>query len=188
MISTVKRAVFGALAVCGATLAAATPAQAQYWQCVTYARSITGIQIFGNANTWWGQAAGKYARGSMPKVGAVLALKPHGKMRVGHVAMVSRIISDREILLTHANWSVGGRIERDVRAIDVSAAGDWSKVKVWYAPMGGLGISEYPAFGFIYQNKADGDDTIDAPKPAKNLVFAENRMRDIGSVIDGLRN
>ena len=64
--------------------------------------------------------------------------------------MVSRVVSDREVLLTHANWSYRGGIERDVRAIDVSAANDWSDVRVWYGPIGGLGLRSNPARGFIY--------------------------------------
>ena len=137
---------------CG--LMTATGANAQFWQCAPYAREISGIQIRGNANTWWGQAAGRYERGNQPKVGAVLSFQATRRMRVGHVAMVSRVVSDREILLTHANWSRRGGIERDVRAIDVSPNGDWSMVKVWYAPNGGLGTSDYPTNGFIY---ADGN-------------------------------
>ena len=134
----------------------ATAANAQFWQCAPYAREISGIQIHGNANTWWGQAAGKYERGNAPKVGAVLSFRSTGRMRVGHVAMVSQVVSDREVLLTHANWSRRGGIERNVRAIDVSDAGDWSLVKVWYAPQGGLGTSNYPTNGFIYGNGAGG--------------------------------
>ena len=41
-----------------------------------------------------------------------------------------------------------------MRAVDVSAAGDWSQVKVWYAPQGGLGTTPYPARGFIYADRA----------------------------------
>lgn len=128
----------------------AAPASAQFWQCVTFARSVSGIQIRGNANTWWGQAEGRYERGHAPKVGAVLAFAATHRMRVGHVAMVSKVVSEREVLLTHANWSRPGRVETDVRAVDVSAAGDWSEVKVWYGPQGGLGMSSYPTRGFIY--------------------------------------
>jgi len=131
-----------------------TAATAQFWQCAPYARTISGIEIRGNANTWWGQAAGRYARGDTPRVGAVLSFQSTRRMRVGHVAMVSRIVSDREVLLTHANWSRRGGVERDVRAVDVSAAGDWSQVKVWYAPQGGLGTSSYPTNGFIYADHA----------------------------------
>ena len=140
------------MALCG--LMAATPATARFWQCAPFAREVSGIEIRGNADTWWGQAAGRYDRGSTPRVGAVVAFAATGRMRVGHVAMVSRIVNDREVLLTHANWSRPGRIETDVRAVDVSAAGDWSEVKVWYAPQGGLGTSSYPVKGFIYSDHA----------------------------------
>lgn len=136
--------------VVSCTLMTAAPAAAQFWQCAPYAREVSGIQIRGNADTWWGQAAGRYERGHTPKVGAVLAFAASHRMRVGHVAMVSRLVSDREVLLTHANWSRRGQIETNVRAVDVSAAGDWSLVKVWYAPQGGLGTSSYPTHGFIY--------------------------------------
>lgn len=135
-------------------LSLAAPAAAQFWQCAPYAREVSGIQIRGNADTWWGQAAGRYERGHAPRVGAVLAFEATHRMRVGHVATVSRVVSDREVLLTHANWSRPGRIETDVRAVDVSAAGDWSLVKVWYAPQGDLGTSAYPARGFIYADHA----------------------------------
>ena len=135
-------------------LLSTTPAAAQFWQCAPFARSVSGIEIRGNANTWWGQAAGHYDRGNAPKVGAVLSFQSTARMRVGHVAMVSRVVNDREVLLTHANWSRPGQIETDVRAVDVSAAGDWSMVKVWYAPNGGLGTSAYPTNGFIYSGHA----------------------------------
>ena len=146
---------FALMVSCGLMMAA--PAQARFWQCVPYAREISGIDIHGNANTWWGQAEGRYQRGHMPEVGAVLAFEATRRMRVGHVAMVSKIISDREILLTHANWSRPGRIEQDVRAVDVSYAGDWSEVKVWYAPNGNLGTSIYPTSGFIYASGAPAE-------------------------------
>jgi surface antigen len=138
------------------SLMSAAPAQAQFWQCAPFARMISGINIFGNAGTWWAQAAGKFARGRLPKVGSVMSFIPTAKMRIGHVAMVSKVIGEREVLLTHANWSRRGRVETDVRAVDVSAAGDWSKVKVWYA--GAMGTSTYPVNGFIYSAKAGSDD------------------------------
>ena len=45
-----------------------------YWQCVPFARLMSGIQIFGDAHTWWQQAAGRYQTGFTPKGrgGAVL--------------------------------------------------------------------------------------------------------------------
>src|SRR5688572_2935203 len=59
-----------------------------YLQCVPYARQVSGVQIYGDAWTWWSQAAGRYARGFAPRVGAVMSFKPHGNMRLGHVAAV----------------------------------------------------------------------------------------------------
>jgi CHAP domain len=123
-------------------------------QCVPYARALSGVEIRGDAHTWWGQADGKYDRGNAPKVGAVLAFPPHGKMRLGHVAAVRRVVDDRTIIISHANWStiggVRGHIEEDVRAVDVSDAGDWSRVRVWYTPNAALGSTQWPVHGFIY--------------------------------------
>ena len=157
--------------VVSCVLVTATPASARFWQCAPYAREISGVDIHGNANTWWGQAAGHYQRGATPKVGAVMAFAPTSRMRVGHVAMVSKIVSDREVLLTHANWSRRGGIETDVRAVDVSAAGDWSEVKVWFAPLGDLGTSSYPVRGFIYADGTPGsaDDDV-APLPTGTII------------------
>jgi hypothetical protein len=87
-----------------------------YWQCVPFARLMSGIQIFGDARTWWSQAAGKYDTGSVPKTGSVLSFKPTGRMTLGHVAFVSQVLTDRVIQVTHANWSIiegdRGQIER----------------------------------------------------------------------------
>ena len=127
-------------------------------ECVPYARQVSGIRIFGDAHTWWGQAAGRYQRGEKPRVGAVMAFAPHGNMHLGHVATVSRVVDSRTVLLRHANWSpINGRrgqIENDVRAIDVSDANDWSAVRVWYAPIQALGGTEWPVSGFIYRDGA----------------------------------
>ena len=127
-----------------------------YWQCVPFARLISGIQIFGDARTWWDQASGKYDKGFIPKAGAVLCFKPTCRMTLGHVAVVSQVLTDRVIQITHANWSrIGGsrgQIEKDVTVIDVSPQGDWSQVKVWYDPNGDLGATTYPTYGFIYQD------------------------------------
>lgn len=132
-----------------------TPAAAL--QCVPFARETSGIEIFGNAKTWWYKAAGQYDRGNAPQIGAVMAFKPTRGMPIGHVATVSEIVSDREVLISHANWSrINGRrgqIERNVRVLDVSEAGDWSKVRVWYASLQDLGTSSYPLYGFIYAGK-----------------------------------
>ena len=146
-----------------------------YLQCVPYARQVSGIKIFGDAHTWWDQAAGKYARGTRPKVGAVMSFRPYGNMRLGHVAAVSRVLDSRTVLLRHANWSLidgrRGQIEDDVRAIDVSEANDWSEVRVWFDPIQGLGTTHWPLNGFIYPDK--DADRLDAPR----LVLASADVR-----------
>jgi len=135
-----------------------------YIQCVPYARQVSGIQLHGDALTWWDQAAGRYARGTRPRVGAVMAFRPYGAMHLGHVAAVSRIVDQRTVLLRHANWSPidgrRGQMEDNVRAVDVSPDNDWSEVRVWYAPLGGLGTTHWPVAGFIYNRK-----------PSKNEQF-----------------
>jgi hypothetical protein len=144
------------------TVAVATPAAAAL-QCAPYARAQSGIAIFGNAGTWWGQAEGRYDRGDEPRVGAVLAFQPSRAMPIGHVAVVAEIVDDRTIYLNHANWSGPGRIERRALAVDVSENGDWSEVRVWYARQGSLGLRENPTFGFIYNEAPDDAATaIDA--------------------------
>lgn len=129
-----------------------------YWQCVPFARLMSGVQIFGDARTWWSQAAGKYERGYTPKAGAVLCFKPTGRMTLGHVAVVTQVLTDRVIQITHANWSMidgdRGHVEKNVTVVDVSPAGDWSQVKVWNDPSRNLGTTTYPTYGFIYQDNA----------------------------------
>jgi len=132
----------------------ASPTIAGVLQCAPFARQISGIELYGNAGTWWSQAQGRYERGHEPRVGAVLAFSSSRSMPVGHVAMVSKVVSDREVLLTHANWSYRGGIERNVRAVDVSPNNDWTDVRVWYGPIGDLGQRSNSAFGFIYPEEA----------------------------------
>ncbi|EQB13786.1 hypothetical protein L288_02180 [Sphingobium quisquiliarum P25] len=122
-------------------------------QCVPYARIVSGVNIWGDALTWWDQAADRYKRGHEPRRGAVLAFRPAGPMTLGHVAVVSKILGERRMLIRHANWSVPGAIEEDVLAIDVSEEGDWSEVRVWHSPTQTMGARTNPTFGFIYPDK-----------------------------------
>ena len=153
---------------------------APFLQCVPYARQVSGIQLYGDAHTWWDQAAGRYSRGREPKVGAVMSFRPYGSMVLGHVAAVSRVIDSRTVLLRHSNWSpINGRrgqIEDGVRAIDVSPDNDWSEVRVWFAPLQALGTTRWPINGFIYPQKARGgfDDGVMAAKVRR----AEPRVVD----------
>ena len=141
--------VLGALAALLAFFAMPQVAEARL-QCVAFARSHSDVQISGNARDWWGNAAGTYGRGQTPRVGSVLAFRASRAMPMGHVAVVSKVVDARHVLINHANWSRPGMVEKGVMAVDVSASGDWSEVRVWYAPTGSLGLRPSPAFGFIY--------------------------------------
>ena len=141
-------------------------------QCVPYARIVSGVEIYGDALTWWDQAQDHYKRGSIPKKGAVLAFRPVGPMTLGHVAVVSRILDDRRVLIRHANWSSPGAIEEDVLAIDVSDAGDWSQVRVWHSPTGQMGARINPTFGFIYPAKAKLHPFTPDPALGSSLRYA----------------
>lgn len=160
-------------------------------QCVPYARTVSGIQIRGDAWTWWDKAAGNYARGYRPKIGAVMAFKPYGKMELGHVAAVSKIIDSRTVLLRHANWSLingaRGQIENDVQAMDVSPNNDWSQVRVWFAPLQGLGGTAWPVQGFIYNEKPKSEKLKSRGSDARDSadLYAND---PIGAIIAAYRN
>ncbi|WP_240904440.1 CHAP domain-containing protein [Rhodobacter sp. SGA-6-6] len=126
--------------------ATANKPKGRIW-CVPFARTVSGVQIKGNANTWWKKAAGVYERGHAPKVGAVMAFAASKAMPMGHVAVVSKVVSEREILIDQANWE-RNRITQDTLVVDVSEKGDWSMVRVANAA-GTLGRTN-PVNGFIY--------------------------------------
>jgi surface antigen len=139
--------------------------------CVAYAREVTGINISGNAGLWWNHAEGRYQRGHRPAVGAIMVFKPYGKMRSGHVAVVSRLVGSREILIDHANW-VRGRVSTAMSVTDVSPNNDWSVVKV-------SGTRDNPVFGFIYPHPAEREtDTVitaASSRPHKDKERAKTR-------------
>ena len=86
-------------------------------QCVPYARFMSGIGLRGDAWTWWDEAAGIYARGSHPEPGAILSFPGIDRMPLGHLAVVTQVLSERKILIDHANWPNAvvqhGAISRD---------------------------------------------------------------------------
>ncbi len=173
--------------------AAMAPAGAQLetgGECVPFARRMSGVQLYGDAWTWWNQAAGRYERGGRPRVAAVLVFRPTGRMKLGHVAVISRVISNRIAMVTHSNWSTieghRGNVERDVTLVDVSAGNDWSMVRVWYDSVGGLGGGTYATFGFIYGTPdPDARRQIAEARPASNLSGPSPDI--VGAVIDSLR-
>lgn len=128
-------------------------------QCVPFARENTGIELAGNAATWWNNAEGVYERGARPEVGSVLNFRANGRMRMGHVAVVSNVVDGRNIEIDHANWAGPGAgrgsVTRNITVVDVSPNNDWSAVRVALGHTGDFG-SVYPTFGFIYDRPDKG--------------------------------
>ncbi len=123
-------------------------------QCVPYARQKSGIDIFGDAHTWWAQAGQKgYAKGNKPQIGSVLVLQKTSKLKHGHVAVVSAVRPDRTIDVSHSNWGSDSNsrsaIYERMRVEDISPNGDWTMVRFWNKDHGVFGFA-YPAHGFIY--------------------------------------
>ena len=117
--------------------------------CVPFARALSGIDIRGNAKTWWTKAKGLYAKLTTPKAGAVMVFAGTKHLRLGHVAVVKEIVSAREVRVDHANWGNDGKIYLNSPVIDVSARNDWSEVRVWNTRLGVLGSHTYRLSGFI---------------------------------------
>jgi surface antigen len=125
-------------------------------QCVPFARERSGVAIRGNANTWWKQAAGEFVRIKTPAVGSVMVMQT----RRGHVAVVTKIVDKRTVIIDHANWFSNGQIYLDQPVTDVSANNDWSKVVVWHGPLGKFGKRALGVSGFIVDAKARGNSTV----------------------------
>jgi surface antigen len=133
-------------------LAASANASPSYGgNCALYARQVTGVELAGDAGAWWGHAEGRYQRGHEPTVGAVLVFRPSGHMRHGHVAVVSRVIGRREILVDQANW-IRGRIVKNMSVVDASPNNDWTSVKVVELSSRTHG-RENATYGFIYPTR-----------------------------------
>jgi hypothetical protein len=116
---------------------------------VLYARAASGIDIRGDAYTWWDAAAGHYLRGQLPEPGAVLVLAKTDRLQLGHLAVVRQVIDDRDILVDHSNW-VPGKIIMGMQVRDVSPGNDWTELRFFNQDYSVFG-SVYPADGFIYQ-------------------------------------
>lgn len=148
--------------------------------CVPYARQVSGIMVAGNAWQWWDNADGLYARGDRPEVGSVLNFRANGRMRLGHVAVVTQVMNSREVTVDHANWPGGGRggVSHDVSVVDVSEANNWTAVRVEIGRDGEFG-SVYPTYGFIYNRPDTGLVSASiarpAPLPEINRVPADLR-------------
>ena len=124
-------------------------------QCVPYARDASGVDIRGNANTWWRQASGRFERSKEPDKGAVIVMRGYNNPNRGHVAVVREVLSQRSILIDHANWLNSGEITVNVPVVDVSPNNDWSQVRVWHIPTQSWGVRVYNVQGFILPQDKD---------------------------------
>jgi surface antigen len=118
-------------------------------QCVPYARDMSGVEIRGDAVGWWQAAAGKYDRVKTPENGAVIVMRGYRNTQRGHVAVVRHVLSERSIIIDHANWLNSGEVTVNVPVVDVSPRNDWSQVRVWHIPTQTWGLRVYNVQGFI---------------------------------------
>lgn len=135
--------------------------------CVPYARQRSGIALSGDAYRWWDNAGGHYRRGNLPAPGAILVLPQTARLRSGHVAVVTRLVNARQILVDHANW-IPDEITTNMPVVDVSPDNDWSQLRFWNAPSRTFGAI-YPASGFIYALNAAPTQTTQPASPSPSI-------------------
>lgn len=157
----------------------------QAWgiSCVPYARQASGINVPGNAWQWWHNADGMYARGDRPEAGSILNFRSNTRMPLGHVAVVTRVVNPREIVVEQANWpsnGLRGAVTHDVAVVDVSEANNWSAVRVELGKKGEFG-SVYPTYGFIYNRPDTGVVTasVSAPAPLPQINPVPSDLRPV---------
>lgn len=154
-----------ALSACGSGGRNTASGVAAPVECAPFARALTGVSLSGAAADWWHQADGRYRRGPTPEVGSILVFRRSSRLPSGHVSVVSRVLSQRLILVTSANW-LHHRVTEDEPVTDMSGNGDWSMVRVWWPPAGQMGITNYPVYGFIRPDHPASHDRLVAATPA----------------------
>ena len=133
-------------------------------ECAPFARALSGVQLRGAAADWWTAAPGKYRRAQDPEPGGVLVFRRSPRLPSGHVAVVARVVSDREILVTQANWE-RGRVTADQPVKDVSPDNDWTSVTVWWPETRRMGSSAFATYGFIRPPRRTSHDEIAGATP-----------------------
>ena len=149
-------------------------------QCAPYAREHSQVALYGDAYTWWDQAAGRFARDASPKPGAVMVLTNYAGPSRAHVAVVREIVDGREIRIDHANWLGDGAITVNDPVRDVSSDNDWSQVRVYNAKTEAWGSRIYTVQGFIGPDGADPQTLHLAQNPP-----AAPQTDEIGALIAG---
>lgn len=137
--------------------------------CVPFARALSGIALRGDADAWWDEAASRYARSAVPVAGSVLVFQASRRLPRGHVAVVTRVLGPREILIADANW-VARRVTRDQPVFDVSVDRSWRRVRVYWPPARAMGVHVYPVLGFILPPHPASPAALDARAPAARRI------------------
>jgi surface antigen len=132
--------------------------------CVPFARALSGVQLRGPAADWWPAAEGVYARTRAPEPGSVLVFPRSDRLPQGHLAVVSRVLSERRITVSQANWE-HGRVTADQPVLDVSPDNSWTSVRVWWPPSRQLGAAAYATNGFIRAARRTTPDEIAEATP-----------------------
>ena len=117
--------------------------------CAEYVRRQKGLPVFGDAKYWWDKARDLYDRVAQPVSDSVMVFATSLRLKRGHVAMVTDIVSPREIRVDQANWQNHGEIDHSTPVLDVGPANDWSLVRVWDTRSRQFGAHVYAISGFI---------------------------------------
>ena len=107
--------------------------------------------LFGDAKYWWSRAKTMYTRARKPVENAVMVFKVTTRLKLDHVAVVTHVVSKREIRVEQANWQNHGEIDHSTPIMDVSKKNDWSQVRVWDLRSKTFG-RVYAVSGFILRN------------------------------------
>ena len=122
---------------------------ARRFYCAEYVRIQKGLPVFGDAKYWW-EKANSFMTG-WPSLwrNSVMVFATSMRLKRGHVAVVTDIVSPREIRVDQANWQNHGEIDHSTPVLDVSPANDWTRVRVWDTRSRQFGAHVYPISGFI---------------------------------------
>ena len=160
--------------------AAQPPVPSGRGQCVAYVHAHSAFRIQANAHLWWARAAGIHARGNAPEVGSVLSFRSVRGMPLGHVALVSRVVDEREIEIDHNNWLGVGPV-RGASVIDVSPKNDWTAVRVANRSGARVYGRVYLTDGFIHARAPGTEPPMVAARPPEEAPRREPlRAREPG--------
>jgi hypothetical protein len=149
--------------------AAAPVFTATHLQSEDFVRATSLVQLPGPASGWWEEAPAAERR-MRPAAGAIMLLTGYCSGSCGHAAIVTRIVGVREIRIDHADWLHDGAIYRNNPVADVSAANDWSQVRVFNIRSNAWGKKIYAVRGFLAVELRD-------PEPGSPFALTEEDRR-----------